>query len=447
MALFDGSFFAPNSYRGDGLIGRLLDLAGQPSFPSGLPSDMAQYGGTTPPMMAGSAPMVQSAPLPPVQQPMQASAVPAQNYTQPAMAPGPQPGMPQFAQAPDTSGLGAHLRAGAESLGNSGGLISGIINGVTGLATGELQGPAGVAQQNQRALFSALSQQLGPQRALIAMLSPQYGQQYVADSIAAGKHQYGFQTLPDGTIVKTDPRTGAVSPAYQGPQKWEFGVVKEDENTKTYGWRDPVTHKTYDVNGKPLEAGTEAPADSTTVTGPDGKEIPIPPGVDRKTFVKEVTKANADAATGKKTEVQAKSEKFGNKMETAEKTIQNLEGEAGGLSGSYNRALDTIPFVGGSAATNMANTGKYQQYRQARDNFITAILRDESGAAIGSSEFQRYEKELFPQPGDSAAVVAQKRQARQVAIEAMKKAAGPGYKSPSGGGSAAGAPIDPLGIR
>ncbi|WP_461319804.1 hypothetical protein [Bradyrhizobium elkanii] len=400
---------------------------------------MAQYGDVGP-QMAGPSPVIQASPLPPVQpQSMSPGPAPAPNYNQPAMMPGPQPGMPQFAQAPDTSSLGAHLKAGAEGFANSGGLISGIINGIGGLATGELQGPAGVAQNNQRALFNALSQQLGPQKALIAMLSPQYGQKYVDAAIAAGNHQYGFATLPDGTIVRQDPKTGEVAPVYQATPKADFGVIGKNDGEERYGFIDKNARKV-----QPLEAGGSDDR-SNTVTGPDGKEIAIPPGVDRKTFVKEVTKANADAATGKKTEVQAKSEKFGNKMETAEKTIQSLEGEAGGVSGSYNRALDTIPFVGGSAATNMANTGKYQQYRQARDNFITAILRDESGAAIGSSEFQRYERELFPQPGDSAAVVAQKREARRVAIEAMKKAAGPGYKSPSG--SAAGAPIDPLGIR
>lgn len=70
-------------------------------------------------------------------------------------------------------------------------------------------------------------------------------------------------------------------------------------------------------------------------------------------------------------------------------------------------------------------------------------MRDESGAAIGTDEFNRYEKELFPQPGDGAAVIKQKREARRIAIEGMKKAAGPGYKSPAVATEVA----DPLGIR
>lgn len=31
--------------------------------------------------------------------------------------------------------------------------------------------------------------------------------------------QYGFSTLPDGTVIRTNPRTGAIEPAYKGGQK------------------------------------------------------------------------------------------------------------------------------------------------------------------------------------------------------------------------------------
>ena len=82
----------------------------------------------------------------------------------------------------------------------------------------------------------------------------------------------------------------------------------------------------------------------------------------------------------------------------------------------------------GSHLVNYGQTKEYQQYRAARDKFITSLLRDESGAAIGTGEFTRYERELFPQPGDSPEVIAQKRVARQVATDGMIKGAGPGYK-------------------
>ena len=77
--------------------------------------------------------------------------------------------------------------------------------------------------------------------------------------------------------------------------------------------------------------------------------------------------------------------------------------------------------------TNWAISKEYEQYEQAKSQFITAILRREFGAAVTPEEFNRYDQEFFPQQGQSAEVIEQKRQARQVAIEAMKKAAGPVY--------------------
>jgi hypothetical protein len=115
-------------------------------------------------------------------------------------------------------------------------------------------------------------------------------------------------------------------------------------------------------------------------------------------------------------------------MEQSEATLSKVQDEGTGYVG---RALDSVPFVGGGAATNWAQSDKYQQYKQAQSSFITAMLRQESGAAINKEEFNRYEKEYFPQPGDSQTVIKQKADLRATAIEQMKRAAGPGYKSPS----------------
>jgi hypothetical protein len=39
-----------------------------------------------------------------------------------------------------------------------------------------------------------------------------------------------------------------------------------------------------------------------------------------------------------------------------------------------------------------------QSQKQAEQNFINAILRKESGAAISPSEYKNAEKQYFPQP-------------------------------------------------
>jgi hypothetical protein len=83
---------------------------------------------------------------------------------------------------------------------------------------------------------------------------------------------------------------------------------------------------------------------------------------------------------------------------------------------------------------NFLRTSEGQRYDQAKRDFINAILRQESGAVIGESEFASAEKQYFPQPGDTPEVIAQKRQNRQTAIMGLKVASGPGAEMVGDGG-------------
>jgi hypothetical protein len=65
-----------------------------------------------------------------------------------------------------------------------------------------------------------------------------------------------------------------------------------------------------------------------------------------------------------------------------------------------------------------------QQNDQARRNFISAVLRKESGAAISPTEYVNEERKYFPQLGDSPKVIQQKQQARELAIKALEAQAG-----------------------
>ena len=67
-----------------------------------------------------------------------------------------------------------------------------------------------------------------------------------------------------------------------------------------------------------------------------------------------------------------------------------------------------------------------QQAQQAQNNFINAVLRQESGAAINSSEFANAKQQYFPQPGDSPEVIAQKKRNRELVIKGFARQAGPG---------------------
>ena len=60
---------------------------------------------------------------------------------------------------------------------------------------------------------------------------------------------------------------------------------------------------------------------------------------------------------------------------------------------------------------------KGRAYLAAKEEYITAVLRRESGAAIGDPEFERYNKIYFPRVGDSAKVIANKAAKRKVMLQ------------------------------
>lgn len=78
-----------------------------------------------------------------------------------------------------------------------------------------------------------------------------------------------------------------------------------------------------------------------------------------------------------------------------------------------------LPFVG-----RMPWTGKEKQYEQAAENFLSAILRAESGATITEDEMNQAYRTYIPTQWDSEEVRAQKAAARARALEGVQGVAG-----------------------
>jgi len=146
------------------------------------------------------------------------------------------------------------------------------------------------------------------------------------------------------------------------------------------------------------------------------------------------------------TESQGNATAFGMRMLESNKLLSDLEGKGttsgGRIKGAIEGTLTSlVPYMGENLAQGagaIINTlpsiaggpsESQQMYQQAKTNFITAVLRKESGAAIGQNEFNTEDKKYFPQAGDTDKVIKQKQKARELAIEAMKIQAGPGAKS------------------
>jgi hypothetical protein len=140
------------------------------------------------------------------------------------------------------------------------------------------------------------------------------------------------------------------------------------------------------------------------------------------------------------TETQSNATAFGMRAVEANKILKDIEKSGttttGGIRNVVSGTLGAIPLVGENlenktySALNFTASDKQQQTDQARRNFVTAILRKESGAAISPTEFANEEKKYFPQIGDSDKVIKQKQDARELAIKALEVQAGPtGAKS------------------
>lgn len=85
------------------------------------------------------------------------------------------------------------------------------------------------------------------------------------------------------------------------------------------------------------------------------------------------------------------------------------------------------------AANALVASPEQQQVEQAQRNFVNALLRKESGAAISPGEFDNARRQYFAQPGDSPQVLEQKRANRETAINALRVQAGPGAANIQGG--------------
>jgi hypothetical protein len=120
-------------------------------------------------------------------------------------------------------------------------------------------------------------------------------------------------------------------------------------------------------------------------------------------------------------DTQAKALLFGTRMQEADQILGGLAGGGVDQPGLIKRSVESVPLIGEGlgSATNWTQSSGQQQVEQAQRDFINAVLRRESGAAIAQEEFDNARKQYFPQIGDSDAVKAQKAMNRQRATQLM----------------------------
>ncbi|MCP1679409.1 hypothetical protein [Kerstersia gyiorum] len=138
----------------------------------------------------------------------------------------------------------------------------------------------------------------------------------------------------------------------------------------------------------------------------------------------------------KLTEQQSKDLVYLTRAESAIETLNRLESQ---LADPTQRTTASIPLVG-----NATVSPEFQQARQAGEDFLAAVLRKDTGAAITNQEIDIYGRMYLPQPFDSPEVLAQKAQARRTVLDAMRTGLGSvGQFAPPAGGQQPAQPDTP----
>lgn len=173
-------------------------------------------------------------------------------------------------------------------------------------------------------------------------------------------------------------------------------------------------------------AALSAPRDETRVTD-QGTTIVRVPGMDLSSFPTPEGYSAGERVIGKTSakfsEGQSNAAAFANRMNAGLEIFDELTKSGYDPTNMQDFLAGNLP----RSVSGFASTPEGQRYSAAKTDFITAVLRKESGAAISASEFEKEDRKYFPQPGEGQDVVEQKRLARDRALQSMIAQSGPAY--------------------
>jgi hypothetical protein len=292
-------------------------------------------------------------------------------------------------------------------------------------------------QQGQQPQQNSYAQQLMARAQALARQAQATGNRTLKDRAvemhdkaieAQQKETYGFQAFGD-QLLRTDPRTGKTEVIMNKPSENKKPVlVQEYEYAKNNGFQGSI----FDYQKAVEEAkrggkGTGSELDKVAEREQAADKLGLQ-GEDRRLYL---ANGKVPAGSEKLTNDQANAGLYADRMRKSNAILEKpeIEGEALSLK---QKAYSSIPVIGNYAVSN-----KFQLLDQARRDFINATLRRESGAVIQPVEFDNANKQYFPQPGDSAAVLAQKKANRQTAIDGISRAGGVSYSKENPAGTKA----------
>ncbi len=190
------------------------------------------------------------------------------------------------------------------------------------------------------------------------------------------------------------------------------------------GWR--VNTPLVQAKTQIAAAGAAQPPGMTYMADASGNIVGLPTKapMGKPVVANVVTDPNRQPVPGKDAglnDSQSKALLFGSRMQEAHRILSEMASSGVDRPGAVKSAAAGVPLVGDAlgVALNATQSPQQQQVEQAQRDFINAVLRRESGAAISPGEFSSAEKQYFPQIGDSPAVKAQKERNRSLAIRGL----------------------------
>lgn len=257
-----------------------------------------------------------------------------------------------------------------------------------------------MAAQGIPAEMGGVLQALGPQQgaqALLGMMQPQRAQTSEFERLLA-------QLPPEQRDAAIRMRAGLEPDANM---RLRVGAQQQD--------RDPIAALRARAAEAGLQPGTPEYA-QFMMAGGAGSGMAIDVGPDGAISFRQGAGA---AAQRPFTEGQSKDNVY---TVRARGALETLEKFSGALTSFGERALNLDPT---GALRGQFQSDEFQIAQQAGEEFLQAILRKDTGAAITSQEQDLYGKTYLPQPGDNPAVLQQKAQARQRAIAAIEAGMSP----------------------
>lgn len=236
-------------------------------------------------------------------------------------------------------------------------------------------------------------------------------QSYAAGRAALAQAGIDVSNIPEqyDPAYVASARNQALTANQQIEQIWKQKGYDLDVAKFGYQQRNDAANRGVTIRGQNMADARAREANQAGKAPPgyrwsaDGSSLEVIPG------------GPADGKGGGKplTEGQSKAALFGARMAASDKIIQDLASQ--GVNNSVPGS--NLPFIGG--VVTALSPAKRQQLDQAKRDFINATLRRESGAVISPEEFANGEKQYFAQPGDSAAVIAQKARNRAIATRGV----------------------------